>query len=84
MKFQKLDPRNSRYYNQRALVYMSNKQWNEAIADLKESLKINPNDKGTRAQFAQVLFEVGEYEEAIKGMYSYAGICIVEENCWLE
>ncbi len=53
------------YYIERGLLYMENYEFDEAIADYKEALELEPDNVYAYSNMGDVLRVKGEYEEAI-------------------
>jgi len=47
----KIDPKAMKAYYQRSVAHLKMKNFNEATQDLKEAIKLNPQDKKLRAEF---------------------------------
>ena len=59
----KIDDKNIKAYSNRATAYQNLKQYDEAINDIKEVIKLNPSDKGPR-QTLETLKELRKKQNA--------------------
>jgi tetratricopeptide (TPR) repeat protein len=53
-------------YNQRAILYFQAKEWQKAIADCEQVLKLNPHHFGAAAGMARCHMELGKHRAALK------------------
>ncbi len=61
----KLDPKNTRYYSERAGSYRAAGQLDLALADFNELIRLEPKDDGGYMNRGQVFAEKGDYARAI-------------------
>jgi tetratricopeptide (TPR) repeat protein len=61
----KLDPKNTRYYNERAGSYRAAGQLDLALADFNELIRLEPKNDGWYMNRGQAFAEKGDYSRAI-------------------
>jgi tetratricopeptide (TPR) repeat protein len=64
-----IDSDNAKALYLRAIAYKKLKQYDEAVADFKSSIKKNPNDKAIRKEFQACKDDKKAYDKSQQDMY---------------
>lgn len=80
--FQKLNPNESIYYQQRGNCYKEKEEFEMAVDDYRMALRCAPSNKKIFSLLIRTLFDLERFEEAVEGkiLYRFRNIKVLKSN----